>query len=75
MAEQRYEILTTQPTVYNDTVSGIVNGVLVRFRLTDYDEVHEVRIPKMDAELAKTEISKVLAERDALAGLTASKTK
>lgn len=75
MADARYEIVNTQPTTYNDPVAGIVNGVLVRFRLTDYNEVHDVRIPRMDAVLARTEIERVLAERDALAGLTSSKSK
>ena len=62
-----YTILTTMPTVYNDPVEGIVNGVLVRFRMDAYNEVHEVRIPKLDAGLAKQAIEQAIAQRDALA--------
>jgi hypothetical protein len=46
-----------------------VNGVLVRFTLDDYDEVHEVRVPKMDVTIVKAAIEAVSKERDALATL------
>ena len=64
-----YTILDTQPTVYQDKVKGVVNGVLVRFTLDAYDEVHEVRVPELKVDLVKNAIEVVVAERDALAEL------
>lgn len=65
----KYTIVDTQPTVYQDAVKGIVNGVLIRFTLTDYDEVHEIRLPDMNVKSVQAAIEKVLASRDALAAL------
>lgn len=67
-----YTILDTQPTVYQDKNKGVVNGVLVRFRMEAYDEVHEVRVPEMKVELVKAAIEKAIKERDALNTLGAS---
>ena len=64
-----YEILDTQPTVYNDQVHGVINGVLVRFRITPYNEVHEVRVPEMNVTIVKQAIEKLVTDRDLLAGL------
>ncbi len=75
MADKRFTILASIPTVYSDPVNGIVNGVLVRFKLDQYDEVHEVRIPKMDAKLAAQAIAEVADQRDALEALSTGKTK
>lgn len=62
-----YEIIETTNTTYNDKSKGIVNGVLIKFRIVKYDEIHEVRIPKMDSAMAKKAILEYIAERDALA--------
>jgi hypothetical protein len=70
MAESPYTILATIPTVYNDPDLGVVNGVLVRFRIYAYNEVHEVRIPKLDAAVAQAAILAVVTERDKLAALS-----
>ncbi len=67
-----YTILSTQPTVYNDPVNNIVNGVLIRFRMDAYNEVSEVRIPEMDAAQARAAIEKVVSQRDTLAGVSTS---
>lgn len=75
MATDRFTVLSTSPTTYNDPVLGIVNGVLVRFRLTDYNEVHDLRFPSLDAAKVKAGIEEVLKQRDDLAGLTTTKTK
>jgi hypothetical protein len=64
-----YRILSTQPAVYQDKVDGVVNGVLVRFTIPAYDEVHEVRVPKMDVTLVKQVIESLVAQRDELAAL------
>lgn len=64
-----YTILDTQPTVYQDPIKGVVNGVLVRFRIDPYNEVHEVRVPQMDVALVKDAIEKVVTQRDELANL------
>ena len=67
-----YTILDTQPTVYQDQVRGIVNGVLVRFRMDAYNEVHEVRVPEMNVQTVKKAIEAIVTQRDELAGLNAS---
>jgi hypothetical protein len=64
-----YTILETQPTVYQDHVKGVINGVLVRFTIDDYNEVHDVRVPKMDTAMVKAAIDEVVSQRDALAAL------
>lgn len=64
-----YTIIDTQPTVYQDKNKGVVNGVLVRFTMQAYDEVHEVRVPELKVDLVKTAIEKAVTERDALAEL------
>lgn len=64
-----YTIIDTTPAVYQDKLKGIVNGVLVRFRIDPYDEVHEVRVPELRVDLVKDAIEKVIIERDQLAGL------
>jgi len=65
----KYTIVDTQPTVYQDAIKGIVNGVLVRFTLDAYNEVHEVRVPKMDVSTVKAAIDEVVKQRDDLASL------
>ena len=64
-----YTILDTQPTVYQDKSKGVINGVLVRFRMDAYDEVHEIRIPELKVATVKLAIEKAVQERDALAEL------
>ena len=65
----KYSIVDTQPTVYQDPIKGVVNGVLVRFTLDDYNEVHEIRVPEMNVQTVKTAIEKVVKQRDDLAAL------
>lgn len=75
MSDNRFTVLSTSPTTYNDPVLGIVNGVLIRFRLTDYNEIHDVRLPSLDARAAQVAMQQVLDQRDQLAGVTGSKSK
>ena len=65
----KYTILETSPTVYQDPVKGVVSGVLVRFTLDDYNEVHEIRVPEMNVATVKTAIEKISKQRDDLAAL------
>lgn len=64
-----YTILSTTPTIYQDSARGVVNGVLVKFRIEPYNEVHEVRVAEMNVTLVKNAIEKVVASRDDLAAL------
>ena len=64
-----YTVLDTQPTVYQDPVKGIVNGVLVRFTIDDYNEVHEVRVLEMNVKTVQAATEKVVKQRDELASL------
>ncbi len=68
-----YSVISTTPTVYNDPLAGIVNGVLVRVHLAAYDEVHELRVPQMDPKLVKAAIDKLVKQRDAIADLGGTK--
>ena len=65
----KYRIVSTTPQVYQAKDNTIVNGVLVRFNMLDYDEVQEIRVPKMDVNLVKSEIEAVIAARDEIASL------
>jgi hypothetical protein len=65
----KYTIIDTQPTVYQDKSKGVLNGVLVRFRIDDYDETHEVRVPDMNVKNVQDAIEKVVKQRDDLAAL------
>lgn len=67
----RYEIIETVPHTYMDKALGVVNGVLIRVRLVDYNEYHEVRVPALNAAAAKKAIDLLLKERDDLAALSA----
>jgi len=69
----KYIIDSTQPTIYQDHIKGIVNGVLVRFTLVDYNEVHEVRVPEMNVDTVKKAIEKILKQRDEIASLSSIK--
>lgn len=64
-----YTIIETQPTVYLDQSNRVVNGVLVRFRIDDHDELHEVRVPKLDVAVIKSAIEEIVKARDELAAL------
>lgn len=66
--EKRYKVVETRPAVYNDRTQGVVNGYLTVFVMTDYDETHEVRTPKLDAATIRTAIEAAIKERDDLAG-------
>ena len=68
-----YSVISTTPTVYNDPLAGIVNGYLVRVHLVNYDEVHELRVPKIDPKAVKAEIDKLIKQRDGLAELGSAK--
>jgi len=68
-----YSIVSTEPTIYQNGSKQIVNGVLVRILLTDYNEVHEVRVPSMSVEAVKAEADRIVKERDALAALGTNK--
>ena len=62
-----WSIADTSETVYRDPIKGIVNGVLVRFTMTAYNEIGSVRVPELDPETVRQAIDKYVAARDALA--------
>jgi hypothetical protein len=64
-----YTIVDTSPTIYQDAIKGVVNGVLVRFTMDAYNELHEVRVPELNAATVKTAIEKAVSQRDELAGV------
>lgn len=66
MTTTTYTVVQVQPTVYNDQVAGIVNGVLVRINLQPYNELYEIRIPRMDSNLVDSKAQDIIVERDKL---------
>lgn len=64
-----YTVLDTQPTIYQDPVKGIINGVLVRFTIDNYNEVHEVRVTELNVKTVQAAIEKIVKQRDELATL------
>lgn len=67
MAE--YIIEHTQPTVYTDNKGSAVSGFLVTVTFPDFDEIHEVRVPKLDKETVKAAVEGLLEQRKAIADL------
>jgi len=62
-----YTITNVTPTVYIDRANKAVNGFIVTFHVPAYDESHNVRVAKMDADSIKKEIDKFISERAKLA--------
>jgi len=67
MADGKFQVVGTFPTTYSDPVQGIVNGVLVRFIMTDYNEVGEIRNASPDVTQVVAKINAYIANRDKLA--------
>lgn len=64
-----YVIEHTQPTVYTDNKGSAVSGFLVTVTFPDFDETHEVRVPKLDKETVKEAVETLLEQRRAIADL------
>jgi len=69
VAMSKYIVRSTEPVLMPDAKRGAINGVLITIYLPDYDEVHEIRIPEMNAKLAQTAIEQFVKQRDTLASL------
>jgi hypothetical protein len=64
-----YVIEHTQPTVYTDNKGSAVSGFLITVTFPDFDETHEVRVPKLDKETVKAAVEELLEQRRAIADL------
>jgi len=67
---EKYRIEHTQPTIYIDNRGQAINGYLVYVYLPEYDESHELRVPKLDPAVVKAAAEQLLANRKAIADLT-----
>jgi hypothetical protein len=68
-----YSITQTVPTVYLDKRGIAVNGYTVYINLPEFDEIHSIQVPNLDANGVKTAVDKLLKDRRALASLGQSK--
>jgi len=66
---KQYSVERTNPTMYINEANQTIQGFIVFVRLTDYDELHEIRVPSLDPKVVSKAIDKLVANRDALAGL------
>lgn len=68
MAE-KYKVVKTVPSIYLDKQGNAVQGYLVIFELTEFDEVHEIRLPKLTEKDVKNAIEQFISEREKIAKL------
>ena len=61
----------TQPTVYLDKAGRPVQGYAVYVLLTEFDELHEVRVPSLSPDIVQAAVELLLEQRAALAALGA----
>lgn len=64
-----FDVLGTQNNVYVDRSGQAVNGYAVRVLLVEFDEVHTVNVPNLQAETVKTAVESLLSQRRALVDL------
>ena len=64
-----YYIESTQSTIYLDKAGRAVNGYLVYVYLKDYDEVHEMRVKSLSADVVVEAAEALVEQRDAIAEL------
>ena len=64
--EQTYIIERTQNTTYLDDAQTVVDGYVIRLRLVNFDEVHQLRVPSLDPKTVKAAANKLVAQRAAL---------
>jgi len=67
----RFKIERTQPTVYLDKAGRPVRGFVVYVLLTEFDELHELNVPSLLAEVVQAAADQLVEYRDALASLGA----
>lgn len=64
----KYTIVNTQSTIYLDKQNKPINGFIVTFQITQFDEIYSLRVPVMNAGAIDKEISKLVIEREKLSG-------
>ncbi len=71
----KYMIERTAPTTYIDGRGNAIQGFIVYFRIEQFDESHEVRVPSLNAGAVTKAIEAIVTNREGLANLgqTASK--
>lgn len=65
----KYKVESTAPTMYINAKNQTVQGYIVYIQLTDYNELHEIRVPSLDTNVVKTAADKLLADRNNLASI------
>ena len=64
-----YIIEHTQPTVYTDNKGSAVTGFAVSVTFPEFDETHQINVPKLDPSVVKAAVETLLEQRRALASL------
>ena len=60
-----YEIVETSPQIYSE-LGSVVNGFLIRGRLTQYDEPFTINVAKMDTKVINDKILALVRQREML---------
>lgn len=64
-----YRVLSTQPWVYLDQTSRVVNGFRVFYELIEFGETHFVEVASLAPDLVKSAIEAQVKSRQDLAKL------
>jgi len=66
-----YKIERTQSSVYLDKAGRPVKGFAVYVFLVEFDELHELNVPNLSADVVQAAVNELLERRSALAELGA----
>lgn len=66
---KKYKVEKTSRYPYLDETDKVIDGYLVRVRLFEFDEVHEVKVPTLEPAIVETSINDLLDQRSAINNL------
>ncbi len=70
MAEgQKFVIESVKDTTYLDQADQVIDGVLVRVRLTDFDEVRNIKVKNDNPELIRDACEDLVSKREKIDSL------
>jgi hypothetical protein len=65
----KYIVTRTEPTIYINDRGKAVNGYVIYAYLPEFNETHEVRVERLDAESIKAILNSLYQSRVALTNL------
>jgi len=66
---EAYKVISSQPWVYQNEGGSLVHGFKIILALTEFNENHEILVPKMEPTLVKSKADEILKNRKALSSL------